>query len=98
LERIRSGAGNAGFEQRTCLCYDTAPVSVYAGSVLPSEEITLPPLSVLVAVYGGQPATAASPGEQQLPERFELHQNFLNPFNPATTIQYKLVNSGKGVA
>jgi hypothetical protein len=46
--------------------------------------------------YFGQVSTGVIPTVgQKIPDRFELEQNFPNPFNPATTIRYRLPQSGK---
>ena len=40
------------------------------------------------------PATLVEEGVLEQPESFELLDNYPNPFNPGTTIQYKLAHSG----
>ena len=70
--------------------FDTTGASDYAGSVSPAQQITLPPLSVLVAVYGGGTPTGVRGDAASQPNQFTLLQNYPNPFNPSTTIRFSL--------
>ncbi|RMF60150.1 MAG: T9SS C-terminal target domain-containing protein [Calditrichaeota bacterium] len=38
----------------------------------------------------GANVTSVATGDEPLPERFALHPNYPNPFNPETTIRYDL--------
>ncbi len=68
---------------------DTSGIHAYPHAVEPSQPVTLPPLSALIAVYGGQP-TGVAAEEVPLPRRILLEPNYPNPFNPTTTIRFSL--------
>jgi len=52
---------------------------------------------VAVALHGiGQPATAINPGVVRVvPDRYDLHPAYPNPFNPSTNIRFDLPASGE---
>ncbi len=69
---------------------DTSGVSFFNDSFEQNEDIILPPLSVVVAVYGGYKPTDIRDNINNKPNKFELTQNYPNPFNPTTTISYSI--------
>ncbi len=72
------------------ILFDTSGVSFFNGPFSQGEDITIPALSVLVAVYGGYKPTDIKNEDEIIPIKFELEQNYPNPFNPTTTIEYSI--------
>jgi len=68
---------------------DTSGVHEYSGTISPSQPIILPPLSSLVAVFGGATTNMTDP-DSKIKFDFALKQNYPNPFNPSTTIRFSL--------
>lgn len=58
-----------------------------------SGNFSLPPMSVLVMRYGKDIAVKVRP-TKKVASDFVVMQNFPNPFNPITTIQYTLPDAG----
>jgi len=68
---------------------DTSGVRLYRDVPAPGAPLRLPPLSVLVAVYGGESCTGVV-RRNAAPGALRLFQNYPNPFNPCTTITFEL--------
>ena len=68
---------------------DTSGVHAYSGTISPSQPITLPPLSALVAVFGSATSDVADL-DSKVKFDFILNQNYSNPFNPSTIIRFSL--------
>lgn len=78
------------------LVIDTSGVHEYSGTISPSQPITLPPLSSLVAVFGGA-TTNMEAQDSKAKLSFTLEQNYPNPFNPTTTIHFTLPHREYGM-
>jgi len=61
-----------------------------AGGWMPRDTI----LQRVLEFFGGSSTGVDNPVDQRLPKSFALGQNFPNPFNPTTIIQYTLNASG----
>ena len=46
---------------------------------------------------GGEPTSVGEMSNSNVPNRFELAQNFPNPFNPSTIIQFTVPSNGRAV-
>ncbi len=69
---------------------DTSGISFFNGDFKQDTDIIIPPLSVVVAVYGGYKPTDIKNNIREVPNKFALSQNYPNPFNPSTIITYEL--------
>jgi hypothetical protein len=68
---------------------DTSGVHAYSNKISPSQPITLPPLSALIAVFGGATGDVADLNSEPKSD-FVLQQNYPNPFNPLTIIRFSI--------